>query len=155
MHRKPIPFEIRHLTPKDLAAFKSLVRLFKLVFEDPEPALGSDANLQSLLDNTTFIALAAFSGDEVVGGLTGYELPLYYSDSSEIFIYDLAVKPEFQRLGIGRGLIDKLKEYCRQHGIALFFVMADEEDTHAVEFYHSTGGKSEKVVNFVYEAGKA
>jgi hypothetical protein len=29
--------------------------------------------------------------------------------------------------------------------------MAHEEDEHAIEFYHATGGKSEKVVNFVYD----
>jgi hypothetical protein len=29
--------------------------------------------------------------------------------------------------------------------------MAHEEDEHAIEFYRSTGGKSEKVVNFLYQ----
>jgi hypothetical protein len=32
--------------------------------------------------------------------------------------------------------------------------MAHEEDEHAVEFYRATGGKSEKVVNFLYETTK-
>ena len=40
----------------------------------------------------------------------------------------------------------------RKNGINEFFVLAHEEDEHAVEFYHSTGGKSEKVVNFLYAA---
>ena len=29
--------------------------------------------------------------------------------------------------------------------------MAHEEDKHAIEFYRVTGGKSENVVNFLYE----
>ena len=103
-----------------------------------------------LLSNTNFIAIAAFRENEIVGGLTAYELSMYYSDNSEIFLYDLAVKPEYQRMGIGKRLIHHLREYCVKNGIDEFFVLAHAEDEHAVEFYRSTGGKSEKVVNFLY-----
>jgi aminoglycoside 3-N-acetyltransferase I len=126
--------------------------MFNTVFEEAESAMSSETNLATLLSNNNFIALAVFSENEVVGGLTAYELPMYYSDASEIFVYDVAVKQEFQRLGIGKRLIHHLREYCNKNGIKEFFVLAHEEDEHAVEFYHSTGGKSEKVINFLYEA---
>jgi aminoglycoside 3-N-acetyltransferase I len=145
-------FEIRQLTRADISAFKQLITIFNLVFEEDESAIGGESYLEKLLGNRNFIAMAAFSENEVVGGLTAHELPLYYSDTSEIFVYDVAVKREFQRLGIGKRLIHKLKEYCSNHGINEFFVLAHEEDEEAVEFYHSTGGKSEKVINFLYEA---
>ena len=143
-------FQIKHLTQEHLADFQSLVNLFNMVFEE-ESKIGSETHLLKLLSNKDFIALAALTENEVVGGLTAYELPMYYSDSSEIFLYDLAVKPEYQRMGIGRGLIQSLKAHCLQQGIQVFFVMAHEEDEHAIEFYRSTGGKSENVVNFLYE----
>ncbi|MEP7134596.1 MAG: GNAT family N-acetyltransferase [Chloroflexota bacterium] len=146
------PIEIKQLTLEDLATFISLIDLFNTVFEEEYPSIGSEANSLKLLNNKSFIALVALAGDEVVGGLTAYELPKYYSDSSEIFLYDLAVKPEYQRMGIGKGLIQSLKEYCAKNGIEEFFAMAHEEDEHAIEFYHATGGKAEKVVNFLYEA---
>ena len=92
--------------------------------------------------------------DDVTGGLTAYILPKYYSDSSEVLLYDLAVKPENQRMGIGKKLIQTLKEYCSSKGIQEFFVMAHEEDGHAIEFYRSTGGTGENVVNFLYETGE-
>ncbi len=79
---------------------------------------------------------------------------MYYSNSSEIFLYDLAVKPEYQRMGIGKGLLQSLKEYCLKNGIKEFFVMAHEEDEHAIEFYRATGGRGERVVNFLYEASE-
>jgi len=135
---------------EDLSKFTSLINLFNMVFEE-ESKIGSEANSLRLLSSAGFIAIAAIAESEVVGGLTAYEFPIYYSDSSEIFLYDLAVKPEYQRLGVGRGLIQRLKEYCIENGIKDFFVMAHEEDEHAIEFYHATGGKAEKVVNFVYE----
>jgi aminoglycoside 3-N-acetyltransferase I len=143
-------FEIKQLTKEHLATFNSLIDLFNAVFEE-EPNIGSETNLLRLLNNKGFIAIAALAENEVVGGLTAYELPMYYSDSSEIFLYDLAVKPEYQRMGIGKKLIQSLKEYCVNNGIKDFFVMAHVEDEHAIEFYHATGGKSEKVVNFIYE----
>ena len=147
-------FEIKQLTNKDLAKFTSLINLFNTVFEEEHPSTGSTANSLKLLNNKSFIALVALTGDEVVGGLTAYELPKYYSDTSEIFIYDLAVKPEYQRQGIGKGLLQSLKDYCIDHGIKEFFVMAHEEDEHAIEFYHATGGNAEKVINFLYKANE-
>jgi len=151
MNLKSKTFEISRLTKEDLSAFSSLIRLFNIVFEEAESAISSEANLLRLLNDHHFIVIAAISGAEVVGGLTAYILPMYYSESPEIFIYDLAVKPEYQRMGIGKRLIHDLKEYCINHGIKEFFVLAHEEDEHAIEFYRSTGGKSEKVVNFLYE----
>lgn len=143
-------FQIKHLTKEHLVDFQSLVNLFNMVFEE-ESKIGSETHLLKLLSNKDFIVLAALTENEVVGGLTAYELHMYYSDSSEIFLYDLAVKPEYQRTGIGKGLIQSLKAHCLKQGIKEFFVMAHEEDEHAIEFYRATGGKGENVVNFLYE----
>jgi aminoglycoside 3-N-acetyltransferase I len=57
-------------------------------------------------------------------------------------------------MGVGKELIRSLKEECSRNGIKEFFVMAHEEDEHAIEFYRSTGGTSEKVVNFLYETSE-
>lgn len=143
-------FQFKRLVSSDLGAFKSLVEMFNTVFEE-EQNIGSDAHLMKLLGNNSFIAIAAVSENEVLGGLTAYELPMIYSDASEIILYDMAVRDEYQRMGIGKGLIQSLKEYCMKNNIETFFVMAHEEDIHAVEFYHATGGKSEKVLNFLYD----
>ncbi len=151
----PKKLEVRKLTQEDGSAFNSLVHLFNMVFEEDENAIGTEANLLRLLSNDHFVAMAAFYENEIAGGLTAYELPMYYSDHSEIFLYDLAVKAEYQRMGVGKRLIHALKEYCIRNGINEFFVLAHEEDEHALEFYRSTGGKSEKVINFIYEASNS
>jgi aminoglycoside 3-N-acetyltransferase I len=153
MKKNAKPFEIKQLTKEDLSTFNSLIDLFNMVFEE-EPRIRKEAHLLKLLGSNNFIAIAAISENEVVGGLTAYELPMVYSEYSEIFLYDLAVKPEYQRMGIGERLIQSLKDYCIKNGIKEFFVLAHEEDVHAIEFYRATGGKSERVVNFLYEAGE-
>jgi aminoglycoside 3-N-acetyltransferase I len=150
MNRNTETLEIKRLIEADLPTFKLLINLFNMVFEENESNIGSEINLSSLLGNNRFIAMVALVENEVAGGLTAYELPMYYSDSSEIFLYDLAVKTDYQRMGIGKRLIQSLKEHCSEHGIKEFFVMAHEEDEHAIEFYRATGGESEQVVNFLY-----
>jgi len=145
-----MPIEIKRLTKEDLPTFTALLHVFNQVFEE-ESKIVNESSLLHLLNNNEFVVIVALAENEVVGGLTAYELPMYHSDSSEIFLYDLAVKPEYQRMGIGKRLLQSLKEHCIENGIKGFFVMAHEEDNHAVEFYRATGGKAEKVVNFVYE----
>ena len=87
---------------------------------------------------------------KVVGGLTAHVLPLTYFPSSEVYVYDLAVETEFQRKGIGRQLINSLKEYRAGLHFKEVFVQADLEDGHALEFYRATGGMAESVVHFSY-----
>jgi aminoglycoside 3-N-acetyltransferase I len=143
--------DVRKLAQQDLWAFQSLIRLFNEVFEEDESAISSETHLRKLLSNPGFVTLAAFYKNEIVGGLTAYELPMYHSEHSEILLYDLAVKAEYQRRGIGKRLLHKVKEYCVENGVIEFFVLAHEEDRHAVEFYRATGGRAENVVNFLYK----
>ena len=151
MKPDPKTFEIKRLAEPDLPAFKSLVDLFNAVFEEDASNIGDEADLAKLLGNPRFIVLVALAEHEVAGGLTAYELPLYYAERSEVFLYDMAIKPDYQRMGIGRELIRRLKDQCLEKGTKQFFVLAHEEDEHAIEFYHATGGKSERVLNFLYE----
>lgn len=149
----PRTFEIRRLKTEDASTFTALIELFNIVFEE-DSRVGSAAHLTKILSDEHFLALAALIDGRVVAGLTAYELPSYYSDSSEIFLYDLAVQPEYQRMGVGKALLQNLSDYCHENGIPIFFVLAHTEDQNAVEFYRSTGGKGEAVANFIYEIGE-
>lgn len=142
--------KIRKLTDQDVSAFKSLLLLFNQAFEE-ERDLSTTDHLSVLLNNRQFVVLAAFSGEEILGGLTAYALPMYYGNKTEIFLYDMAIHPDHQRKGIGKLLLEFLKDYCAKNKINTFFVLAHEEDVHALEFYHATGGQREQVANFVYE----
>jgi len=145
---------IKQLSADDVEPFKQLLLLFEEVFEMKDHQIPDDTYLQQLLDNEGFLVLVALDGDDVVAGLTAHTIPSYYYTSSEMYLYDLAVKSEFQRKGIGTQLLEALKDYCREKGYKELFVQADEADTHALEFYRSTGGTPEKVVHFYYPAGK-
>jgi aminoglycoside 3-N-acetyltransferase I len=143
-------FQIKHLGKQDAMIFKNLIELFQKVFEMKNHSVPQKSYLQRLLENPDFIVYAIIHKNEVVGGLTAYQLHMYYSEHSEIFIYDVAIKPGFQKKGLGKNLILALKEYCRKNGIKEIFVAAHEEDKHALDFYESTGGKAEKAIYFNY-----
>lgn len=143
--------QIKRLNKQDCILFQKLIFLFQEVFEENNKKISESHYLKQLLEKSDFIVLVAVQENEVVGGLTAYELPGYYSDSSEIFIYDIAVKPEFQRMGIGKRLITELKIFCKANGINEIFVAADEADKHAIDFYKSAGGEGVKVRHFNYK----
>lgn len=121
------------------------------VFEEEEPS-GAPPDVASLLRREDFWALVAMEGDVVVGGLTAHALPMTRSRSTELFIYDLAVTPEHQRRGIGRALVATLRSLGHEAGITTVFVPADDEDTHALDFYRAIGGVPSPVTFFTFSS---
>ena len=114
------------------------------VFGEESRPLGH-AYLDALLGREDFWAFAALVGDEIAGGVTAYELPLTRTPSSELFIYDVAVRPEYRRRGVGRSLIQALLDAARAAGVREAFVPADDEDEHALDFYRALGGVASPV----------
>lgn len=142
---------IKRLGKADLIIAQKLFSTLQEVFEAKEPVTANEAYVSQLLSNPAFICIAAINNEEVVGGLTAYELPMYYAAYSECYIYDVGVKATFQRMGIGKLLIAALKEHCNVNNIKTMFVEAQEEDVHAIDFYRATGASEEQVHHFNYE----
>ena len=142
--------EYRKLAIGDESSFSKLVLLFNKEFESPDLNYVNDKNIRSLIAKPDFICFVAFIGDEVVGGLTGYELLMYDQEGSSMYLYDLAVDKNYQRRGIGSNLVGELVEYCRSKDIKDLFVQADVEDQHAVEFYNKIGGDDSETVQFSF-----
>ena len=144
-------FEIIKLGMHNAVELEKLVQVFHEVFEMQAQDPPKQAYLKKLLENKSFIVFVIKYNGVIVGGLTSYELPISYSEFSELYIYDLGIKSEFQRRGLGKLLIMELQKYCSNNNIQTFFVEAQEGDKHAVDFYHSVGGKSEKVFHFNFD----
>lgn len=143
-------FEVRPLSGKDLAAFRGLMDLFGKAFEDQDTYSAkqpADAYLRDLLNSETFIALGAFRGDLVLGGLAAYVLPKFEQPRAEVYIYDLAVDAAHRRQGIATALIDHLKDISRQRGAYVIYVQADLVDDPAIALYSKLGAR-EDVLHF-------
>ena len=141
---------IRRLGKSDGAIFKQQIQLLSEVFGEESPGAAPATHLEALLENPAFIAFAIIQEQEVWGGATAYILPLYHRAKTEVFLYDIAIHPEYQRQGLGAKLLSSLITYCRQEGLGEVFVAAHEGDAGALDFYRATGGREEKVRHFTY-----
>ena len=141
--------EIRRFSREDVAAARQMFALMAEVFEEDARPLGT-GYVDRLLGRVEFWALAAFIDGELVGGLTAHTLPMTRAESCELFIYDIAVRADRQRQGIGRRLVGALREMAAAQGIHDLFVPADDDDAHALEFYRALGATGSPVTLFVF-----
>ena len=138
-------FRVERLSASDRERARALFRTLSEVFEeDAEPL--DDAWIDRLLAREDFWALAAFNDDAILGGLTAHTLPMTRGPFSEVFIYDIAVRAEHQRKGVGRLLVEELRRMTADE----VFVPADNEDTHALDFYRALGGAAAPVTIFTF-----
>jgi aminoglycoside 3-N-acetyltransferase I len=144
---------IQRLTSADREAAKTLFALMAEVFSEAREPL-SDAYVDRLLRRPDFWVIAAFMNDEIVGGVTAHTLPMTRTESSELFIYDIAVRNAHQRQGIGRRLVTALREDAAAAGITDVCVPADNDDVHALDFYRALGGEPSPVTFFVFSGDK-
>lgn len=138
------------LASGDRDSARRLFALLAEVFGEPhEPR--DDTSLDELLTRADFWALAAAdTGGRLLGGLTAHRLPMTHHAGSELFIYDIAVRPDCQRRGVGRQLVQELRSLAAQQGIPVVFVGADNDDQHALDFYRALGGEPAPVTMFTF-----
>jgi aminoglycoside 3-N-acetyltransferase I len=144
------PVLVRTLDRSAVGDLRAMLDMFGVAFDDRQSYCEKqpdDAYLQDLLANPNFIAVAAFSGPEVVGGLAGYVLPKFEQARSEFYIYDLAVAAAYRRRGVATALIEELKRQARSRGVYVIFVQADHGDDPAIALYTKLGIR-EDVLHF-------
>ncbi len=124
--------------------------LLNEVFETDGEEL-SEGYLDRLLSDPRFHAWLAVDAGEVMGALTAHELPMTRTETAEIFIYDLAVRPDRQRGGVGRALVEHLVAAADPTSVSSVFVPADDEDVHALDFYRAVGGAAAPVTIFTFD----
>ena len=142
-----------HFIDNNIDEFYELLSVFSKVFEWEEEKYPNKDYLVKLLEKTSFLAIVAKSGIEVIGGLTAYILDSYQEEVSSIYIYDLGVKEEFQNKGVGKSLINLLIEYSKNNNIQDIFVDTEQIDNEdAIAFYRKTSFDSEiKVLQYTYK----
>ncbi len=145
---------IARLGPEDVALARATFAMMARVFEDPPQEPPGEAYVAGLLGRSDLWVYAAVEGGEPdrepVGGLTAFVLPLTRTEASELFVYDVAVRQDRQRRGVGRALLDRVLADGARAGIGELWVPADDEDVHALDFYRSTGGVGQAVTVFTY-----
>jgi aminoglycoside 3-N-acetyltransferase I len=143
--------EIKKLNSDRLTDFKSLIEIFKEVFENDEP-IANDEQLGKLLSNPDFFVFVVMTNSKVVGGLTIYVLHRYYGTKPIAYIYDVGVSHDYQGQGLGKALIATVCNFCKKNDFEDAYVEAESDDIDAVNFYRKTKFSSElKAIHFTYD----
>ena len=90
----------------------------------PNTVVPSTSYLLEMLSKDDFHVIVALQNGNLLGGVTGYELPMYKRQIREMFLYEIAVRPEFRQQGIAKALIERLKQICKEKGIEEMYVGA-------------------------------
>jgi ribosomal-protein-alanine N-acetyltransferase len=93
-----------------------------------------------LADNRHYF-IVAFVEDEPAGYVFGYRLSRFDGRPPQVFLYEIAVVEHHRRKGIGRALVEELKEMAKADGCRKMFVPTNRSNEAAVALYRSAGGE--------------
>ena len=144
------PIHVRIIGAEDVGPMRAMLSMFGKAFDDLPTYTAnqpSDGYLRALLASDNFIAVAAFEGVEIIGGIAGYVLPKFEQPRNELYIYDLAVAEANRRAGVATAMIEELKRVAAARGIYVIFVQADHGDDPAIALYTKLGVR-EEVLHF-------
>lgn len=88
-------------------------------------------------DNWLF---ACIENDRIIGFCYGYELNRLNSIGNMLYIHEVGVLPEYQRQGIGKNMLAKIKEQCKSIGICRIFLVTEKSNVAACALYQSAKG---------------
>jgi ribosomal protein S18 acetylase RimI-like enzyme len=114
----------------------------------------SQAIIIRFLSNSQNILLSAEVEGVLVGQAIAYILDRWEQEQPMLFLYSIDVVENYQRQGIGRGLIAAVKKIGQAENCSEGFVFTNESNLAAKGLYQSTGGKRsnpDDVVMFEYE----
>lgn len=133
---------VRALGGEDVASMRAMLGMFGEAFVEPRTytsAQPDDAYLKRLLSGSTFVAVAALDGSDVIGGIAAYVLPKFEQARAELYLYDLAVSEAYRRSGVATAMIEELKKLAVARGIYVIYVQADHGDDAAIALYTKLG----------------
>lgn len=143
-------FAVRRLAHGDRDDARALAAVLAQAFDETPPTLG-DAWVDALLARPDLVLLVAHDGAAVVGAAVAHLLPMTSREATELMLYDIGVAPAHQRRGIGRALLNAVHAEAARLGADTVFVLADDEDRHALDFYRATRGSASPVTLFAWE----
>jgi len=137
-----INFEIKKLDSGEIALAKELILLFG--FDDENHVLPSDEYIAKMLARNDFHVIIALENNQLIGGLTAYEMTMFKCETTEMFLYEIEVAETRRQKGVGKALIEFLKQICHEKNIVEMFVGTEKDNSAARALYAATGGMADE-----------
>ncbi len=126
---------------------ESIIQLNELLDDDTEWDTEQGDKFLRNPDNALFLS---FFENNVVGFLTAHRLQRIDNRNAEVLIYELSVSPGFRRKGIGKSLINSVKDWAKKVGADEVWVLTNKSNEAAMELYKSMGGTIENTDEQMY-----
>ncbi len=127
---------IEKLKKEDFVKYKELI--------DEAFDTNTDINSYSKYnpENESYEIVVIKENEDIIATLTMYKLNLFtFSFQPTIELFNVAVKKEFKRKGLGKLLIDYVKEYAKKNGYKTIHLTCLEEEKDVHLFYENVGFK--------------
>jgi ribosomal protein S18 acetylase RimI-like enzyme len=138
-----VGIEVRRLRPGDEEIVRRLSldrSRFEFASDQRRRPAPSAKTARAFLAEDKVVHLTAFLDGDVVGHVLAYELVRRHGDGTMLLVYEIGVREDRRRSGVGRHLFAALKSYCRGRNIDRAFVITSEANTAAMRFYEALGG---------------
>lgn len=96
--------------------------------------------LAQFLHDQRHILLTALCEHAIVGQAIGYVLERWDGTPSMLLLYSIDVLESYRRQGIGRALLQRMREIGQQEGCGEMFLITNASNVPAMHFYQRSGG---------------
>jgi ribosomal protein S18 acetylase RimI-like enzyme len=110
----------------------------------------NDEALAAFLADPSCYLLLALEGDRVVGSMNGYALRKAHRNEPQFLLYQIDVREEFQRRGIGRALLDRFIDEARAASAYEVWVVTERPNEAAMALYRGCGMRPETEDSIVW-----
>jgi N-acetylglutamate synthase-like GNAT family acetyltransferase len=90
--------------------------------------------IQKRLHDPKKLVLVAETDNRIVGTITAT-----FQDNTQVYLQSMAILPRFQRVGIGRLLLEKIEGLAREKGCNRIYFECFEPLRNSIEFYEKQG----------------
>ena len=102
------------------------------------------------LTNPINYFFACIDDNKIVGYVCGYELSRLNNAGNMLYIHTVGVHADFRRKGIGKHLMDGVKQLCKQRSITKMFLYTHKSNMPACALYDSCNGDADRDDNVSY-----
>lgn len=140
-------FDIMRVTPADLKFAREAIG------EVHGRPIESDDVVTAFLRDDNTLMFVALEGERVVGSVYGYRLRNPHTAKPQYYLYEVDVREDMRRRGIGRELVDTFTEATCLAGACEVWVGTEAANAPALSLYERTGYTVEEdhVVMFITE----
>ncbi|QVK17670.1 GNAT family N-acetyltransferase [Mycoplasmatota bacterium] len=91
--------------------------------------------------------------DKIAGFVLGYELQRFDGKNNMMYMHEIEVLPDYRKKGIGKKLMDSLKEICKNRNVFRIFLITEKSNLPAVALYETMEGiaKNNDDIVFTYK----